>query len=108
VIETYSEGMIVRWIDETQPGQPEPDHPAPILRLAAAAPGTAPTTTAAPAPTTTAPAPTSAPVEDTADTSGNSGSIWWLIGAAIIVVGAVVAALLVRRRSSPPTDGLEQ
>jgi Domain of unkown function (DUF1775) len=108
VIETYSDGMIVRWIDETQPGQPEPDHPAPILRLAAAAPGTASTTTAAPAPTTTVPAPTSAPVEDTADTSGNNGSIWWLIGAGIIVVGAVVAALLVRRRSSPPTDGLEQ
>ena len=42
LIETYSDGTIVRWIDETQTGQPEPDHPAPILRLAAACPAPCP------------------------------------------------------------------
>jgi uncharacterized protein YcnI len=32
-IQTYSNGDVVRWIDLTQPGQTEPAHPAPILRL---------------------------------------------------------------------------
>ena len=103
LIETYSDGTIVRWIDETQAGQPEPDHPAPILKLAAAAPGTVPTTTAPVATATEPPATTSAPVADNTDTSGNDGSMWWLIGAGIVVVVAVAAALLVRRRGTPPT-----
>lgn len=40
-IQTYSNGDVVRWIDLSQPGQPAPDHPAPVLTLttgAAAAP----------------------------------------------------------------------
>ncbi|MBY8889481.1 YcnI family protein, partial [Streptomyces sp. PTM05] len=32
-LQTYSDGDIVRWIDEQQPGQPEPEHPAPTLKL---------------------------------------------------------------------------
>jgi periplasmic copper chaperone A len=32
-IQTYSNGDVVRWIDLAQPGQPEPDHPAPVLAL---------------------------------------------------------------------------
>jgi uncharacterized protein YcnI len=32
-IQTYSNGDIVRWIDVSQPGTPEPDHPAPVLTL---------------------------------------------------------------------------
>jgi periplasmic copper chaperone A len=32
-IQTYSNGDVVRWIDVAQPGQPEPDHPAPVLTL---------------------------------------------------------------------------
>jgi len=43
-IQTYSNGDVVRWIDVAVPGQPEPDHPAPLLTLtagAAAAGGTA-------------------------------------------------------------------
>ena len=35
-LQTYSDGSVVRWIDIPQPGQPEPDHPAPILKLAPA------------------------------------------------------------------------
>lgn len=33
VLQTYSNGDVVRWIDLRQPGQPEPDHPAPVLTL---------------------------------------------------------------------------
>jgi hypothetical protein len=32
-IQTYSNGDVVRWIDLPQPGQPAPEHPAPILTL---------------------------------------------------------------------------
>jgi uncharacterized protein YcnI len=39
-IQTYSNGDVVRWIDVPQPGQAEPDHPAPVLLLTAGASGT--------------------------------------------------------------------
>jgi uncharacterized protein len=32
-LQTYSDGDVVRWIENTPPGGPEPDHPAPILTL---------------------------------------------------------------------------
>jgi len=35
-IQTYSSGDIVRWIDLPQPGQPAPDHPAPMVALTTA------------------------------------------------------------------------
>ncbi len=35
-IQTYSNGDVVRWIDLPQPGQPAPDHPAPLLKLTTA------------------------------------------------------------------------
>lgn len=38
-IQTYSNGDVVRWIDLQQPGQPEPDHPAPVLTLTPAGAG---------------------------------------------------------------------
>jgi uncharacterized protein YcnI len=52
-LQTYSNGDIVRWIDEATPGGAEPDHPAPVLTLtkAAATDGSAAAST-----TTTAPA----------------------------------------------------
>jgi len=35
-LQTYSDGSVVRWIDATAPGGPEPEHPAPVLTLTAA------------------------------------------------------------------------
>jgi uncharacterized protein YcnI len=32
-LQTYSDGTVVRWIDEPAEGQPEPEHPAPVLKL---------------------------------------------------------------------------
>jgi uncharacterized protein YcnI len=32
-VQTYSNGEIVRWIDVRRTGEPEPPHPAPVLRL---------------------------------------------------------------------------
>jgi uncharacterized protein YcnI len=49
-IQTYSNGEIVRWIEEATPGGSEPERPAPVLKLtkAAAAGSTATTATTAP------------------------------------------------------------
>jgi periplasmic copper chaperone A len=52
VLQTYSDGEISRWIDEPVEGGEEPEHPAPVLKLAkgadeAAAPTTGPTVAAA-------------------------------------------------------------
>jgi len=35
-LQTYSDGKIVRWIEETTPGDEEPENPAPVLKLTAA------------------------------------------------------------------------
>jgi len=32
-LQTYTNGDVVRWVDPTEPGQPEPEHPAPELTL---------------------------------------------------------------------------
>jgi uncharacterized protein YcnI len=45
-LQTYSDGTVVRWIDEPSADGTEPEHPAPVLKLAAAA---APAATQAPA-----------------------------------------------------------
>ena len=36
-LQYYDNGDIVRWIDPTPPGGPEPDHPAPVLTIGATA-----------------------------------------------------------------------
>jgi uncharacterized protein YcnI len=38
-VQTYSNGDVVRWIDLPQAGQPEPEHPAPVLALTRAGAG---------------------------------------------------------------------
>jgi uncharacterized protein YcnI len=35
-LQIYSNGAVVRWIDLSAPGQPEPGHPAPVLTLTSA------------------------------------------------------------------------
>ncbi len=36
-VQTYDNGQMVSWIDPAVEGQPEPEHPAPVLHLTAAA-----------------------------------------------------------------------
>lgn len=38
-LQSYSNGEVVRWIDPTKPGAPEPAHPAPVLMLTPAGTG---------------------------------------------------------------------
>ena len=85
-LQTYSDGNIVRWIDESTTDGAEPEHPAPVLKLTAA---TAP---AATAPAATAPA--AAPEKsDGPDAFGIAGIVLGLAGLA--------AGLLAYRRTTP-------
>lgn len=76
-LQTYAGGDVVRWIDLAQPGQPGPDHPAPVLALTAAA------TTGRSAPVAQAATKSS---DGTARTLG-------IAGLAVGAIGLVAAAL---------------
>jgi periplasmic copper chaperone A len=87
-LQTYSDGTIVRWIDEPATDGSEPEHPAPVLKLTAAAgaPAAAPATTTV-AQTSTAPAK-----------SSNSG-LGWGIAALVVAVIALGLGFAAFRRS---------
>ncbi len=81
-LQTYSNGQLVRWIGLQQPGQPEPDNPAPVLTLTAAGAGTA-SATAGPSVSS---APTTAAA--TARTTGSDTT------ARVLAIVAIVLAVL--------------
>jgi uncharacterized protein YcnI len=86
-VQTYSNGDVVRWIDQSTPGGPEPEHPAPTLTLTKA--------------TTSNSAASTSGSDNTARTLGIIGIIVGVIGVAVAVI-----ALATRRRPSapPPAD----
>jgi uncharacterized protein DUF1775 len=98
-LETYGDGEISRWIEIPEPGQPEPDNPAPLLTLEPG-PSAAATTSAAPAPTVAVvPAPSTASAQEpAADTSGSSTWWIWVIVVALVVAGGIL--FLLRRRGA--------
>jgi uncharacterized protein YcnI len=88
-LQTYSDGSVVRWIDEPTTDGSEPEHPAPVLKLAAA------NTAAGPA--SAAPAAVAAATDESDD--GGSGAGWGIAGL-VIAVAALVLGLLAYRRAS--------
>jgi uncharacterized protein YcnI len=88
-LQTYSDGDVVRWIDEPVAGA-EPDHPAPVLKLTAAKGDTAAASAQ--------PVAAAASTDDSGDDGGN-GTIY---GAAGILLGlaGLVAGLLAYRRAT--------
>ncbi len=93
-LQTYSDGTVVRWIDEPSTDGTEPESPAPVLKLAAAtaAAGGA----AAPAPT--GPSVTAAPA---ADEPSSTGTVLGVIGI-LLGLAALVLGLLAYRRAARP------
>lgn len=83
-VQTYSDGKIVSWNEKAAPGQPEPEHPAPVLMLASG------DNEGAPAPQAAAPAVTGAPAWQ---------GITALVLAIVAVLLGVVNLALLRRRS---------
>jgi len=97
-VQTYSNGDIVRWIDLSQAGQPDPDHPAPVLTLTAAdATDTAAGSTSSPVATDTTAAASAAK-----SSGGGSGTAGVWLGALGLAAGLAALALnlAARRRSS--------
>ncbi|WP_045876977.1 YcnI family protein [Pseudofrankia sp. DC12] len=92
-LQTYSDGSVVRWIDESQAGQPEPEHPAPTVTLTAATGDTASTAGATPAP---AAAPAAAKADDTARGLGIAGLVVGVLG--FVTAGLALAST--RRRAN--------
>ncbi len=89
-LQTYSDGTVVRWIDEPSTDGTEPESPAPVLKLAAAAGA------AAPAPTSAVGSP---PVAEAA--ASNTGTILGVIGI-LLGLAALTLGLLAYRRSGRP------
>jgi uncharacterized protein YcnI len=91
-LQYYSDGSIVRWIDEPSADGSEPEHPAPVLKLTAA------TATGAVA---AAPPATAASVSAAmSDKSGDGGLIWGIV-ALVVAIAALALGLLAYRRSAP-------
>jgi uncharacterized protein YcnI len=107
-IQSYSDGRQDAWIEVPSDSVPDPDQPAPVVRLQAAAPGATPVPRATtPAPTT--PAATTAPTtpaagasnstapavaEAAADEEDGSGAAWLFGGVLIgvVLLGGIVFA----------------
>jgi uncharacterized protein YcnI len=106
-IQSYSDGSTVQWIDEPAPGSTaEPEHPAPTLKLTAAAAEGQPAPSGS-SPTVTASATGSAaPASDSATKGSVLGA--YLVGAAGLVIGLVGLALgLGARRRRDSVVGVE-
>jgi uncharacterized protein YcnI len=81
-IQTYSNGDVVRWIDLQQPGQPEPDHPAPVVKLTT-------TTAATPAGTVhTSAVPAISGTDDLSRALGVAGLIMGLLACLLVLMVA--------------------
>jgi uncharacterized protein YcnI len=89
-IQTYSNGVVTRWIDPVTPNGPEAVHPTPILELTKPADATTPTTSA----------PVTTPIaSDTA--KDNSARALGIIGIALGAVALLFATgALMRRRAA--------
>ncbi|WP_432976434.1 YcnI family protein [Dactylosporangium sp. CA-233914] len=93
-LQTYSNGEVVRWIDEPAPGA-EAEHPAPVLKLSKKTDTTAASTTTSAGPTVAASDSKSGGSDGTAIGLGVAGLVLGLAG---LVVG-----ILAYRRAPAPT-----
>ncbi|MGH3798389.1 MAG: YcnI family protein [Pseudonocardiaceae bacterium] len=88
-LQTYDNGQVVRWIDTTSPGGPEPAHPAPVLTLtpAGAASGATPATAG-----------------DSDSGKATAGVVLGIVGTVLGLVG-VGFGLANRKRGHSPAGG---
>jgi uncharacterized protein YcnI len=95
-LQGYDDGSTVAWIDPSIEGQPEPEHPAPTLDLAAASADQATDATS------------TTPVTSDTGTSGLAVTAL-VVGIVGLLLGAVGTALALgaRRRSAGPTSATE-
>ncbi|MER8102477.1 YcnI family protein [Kitasatospora sp. NPDC094016] len=101
-LQTYDNGDIVRWIDESKDGQPEPAHPAPVLKLTKAAAGEDAHggVTAAPSAGAHGDSADHAAAPAGAKSSDSTARVLGVVGIVVGVIGTAVGVLGLRRRSS--------
>ena len=101
-LQTYSDGEVVRWIEPEKTGGPEPEHPAPTLKLTPAA---AEGTSASPAPNGSAIAAKPASTTAGDSSAASPASVKTALGLSVValIVGLVAAALALRRRHPEAT-----
>jgi uncharacterized protein YcnI len=90
-LQTYDNGEVVRWIDTAPEGAPEPEHPAPVLKLTPA--GATPAATAAVAAT-----------GDTDSSTGTWGVVLGIVGIVLGIVGIGFGLLNRQRRRGTVAD----
>ncbi|MBV2152694.1 YcnI family protein [Kitasatospora sp. SUK 42] len=95
-LQTYDNGDVVRWIDESPAGQPEPAHPAPVLALTKAADGDGHGVTASPS----ADAHAAASSDGNGKSSDGTARTLGVVGIVVGVIGTAVGVLGLRRKSS--------
>jgi uncharacterized protein YcnI len=83
-LQTYSDGDIVRWIDEPTTDGTEPDHPAPVLKLTAAT------------------APAAAPAATTSSSKGTDA--FGIAGFVAGLLALILALLAYQRAARKPTE----
>ncbi|MET0418687.1 MAG: YcnI family protein, partial [Actinoplanes sp.] len=93
-LQTYSDGTVVRWIDEPTTDGTEPESPAPVLKLAAG--GDAPATGV-----TAATEPAAEPASDGPDAFGIAGLI---AGVLALILGLLANAKASRRPETTETS----
>ncbi|MFJ5926825.1 YcnI family protein [Kitasatospora sp. NPDC092948] len=92
-LQTYDNGDVVRWIEETKDGQPEPAKPAPVLNLTKADAASGAQHSA----DTTAKQDAAAPVAKSSDSTARTLGV---VGIVVGVIGAALGVAGLRRRSA--------
>ncbi|MEV8565689.1 YcnI family protein [Streptomyces sp. NPDC051322] len=102
-LQTYSNKEVVRWIEEQKPGAEEPENPAPVLKLTAAADTGGSTSAASDTASSGKSAGDRSSTPDTASsadgTSDNTARVLGIIGIVIGVAGVAFGLLAGRRRA---------
>jgi periplasmic copper chaperone A len=88
-LQTYSDGEVFRWIEEPVDGQPQPERPAPVLKL---------TTATAAAATGVNAAPAGGPGAVTRSVDTPAWVLPLVLASLVVAVGALVLALVAWRR----------
>lgn len=88
-LQTYSDGEVVRWIDEPAAGT-EAEHPAPVLKLTKKADASAPASAAGPA-----------AVADDDGGDGDGTAVGLGVAGLVLGLAALVVAVLAFRRATP-------
>jgi uncharacterized protein len=105
-VQTYSDGGTVSWIEEPAPGSSaEPEHPAPVLTLAAGSPDAGAPSSAAAGSSASA-APSQDATSTTSDAASKASATTGIVlGALGVLLGLAALALALRNRRRPGPVG---